>query len=399
MKSEDEFKELSKPEVIQYIQDHLNTSIPSLILKGSPFEMIDINLLVNQIIGKNKARKKLPTWFKNEEIVYPPKVNLEQTSSEITAKHKSKLVSGEHLLDLTGGLGIDDFYFSKRVGELTYTEINQELFQIAKHNFKALSTTNIESHHIDSIAFLKTVGFKYDWIYVDPSRRNKNQKVFLLKDSLPNLLEHQELLKETSKNLMIKTSPMYDIEMGYKELSGIKELHIISVKNEVKELLWILDWRLTTNRVIKLFNYDTHKTFSYQKIESPLIQNDFISFSECRNYLYEFNSSIMKSGLYDNLANKYNLSKLEKNTNLFTTNSLITSFPGKVYKVESVDSINFKKLKKTYKAKFINIISKNIQASTQNIQKKLKCKIGSDSHYLIFVKTIEGNKVVQATKI
>lgn len=399
MKSEDEFEKLSSQEVIQFIEDNLTTPIPELVLKRSPFESVEINLLVNQILGKTKARKKLPTWFKNDRIVYPLKVNLEQTSSEITSIHKSKFISGKKLIDLTGGFGVDDFYFSKRITELTYVELNQELFEIAKHNFKILASENIKCHNTDSIDYLKKIDFKYDWMYVDPSRRNKNQKVFLLRDSLPNLLEHQELLKEKSYNLMIKTSPMYDIEMGYKELSGIKELHVISVKNEVKELLWIIDWRAKNNRTMRLFNYDSHKKYSFQKVEKALIQNDEVSLLNCQNYLYEFNSSIMKSGLYDELAHKYNLSKLEKNTNLFTSNLLITSFPGKIYDVDNVDSINFKKLKKDFKGKFVNIISKNMKISTENIQKKLNCKTGSDSDYLIFAKSIEGNKVVRARKI
>lgn len=399
MKSEDEFEKLSSQEVIQFIEDNLTTPIPELVLKGSPFESVEINLLVNQILGKTKARKKLPTWFKNDRIVYPLKVNLEQTSSEITSIHKSKFISGKKLIDLTGGFGVDDFYFSKRITELTYVELNQELFEIAKHNFKILASENIKCHNTDSIDYLKKIDFKYDWMYVDPSRRNKNRKVFLLRDSLPNLLEHQEFLKEKSYNLMIKTSPMYDIEMGYKELSGIKELHVISVKNEVKELLWIIDWRVKNNRTMRLFNYDSHKKYSFQKVEKALIQNDEVSLSNCQNYLYEFDSSIMKSGLYDELAHKYNLSKLEKNTNLFTSNLLITSFPGKIYDVDNVDSINFKKLKKDFKGKFVNIISKNMKISTENIQKKLNCKTGSDSDYLIFAKSIEGNKVVRARKI
>lgn len=399
MKLEDKFKALSKPEVIQFIEDNLTTPIPKLILKGSPFESISINFLANQITGKNKARKKLPTWSKNKSIVYPHKVNLEQTSSEITANHKSKLVSGEKLIDLTGGFGVDDFYFSKRVNQLTYVEINQELFEIARQNFHAFTFTNIECHHTDSIDYLKTADFKYDWIYVDPSRRNKNQKVFLLKDSLPNLLEHQKLLKKKSNNLMIKTSPMYDIEMGYKELSGIKELHVVSVKNEVKELLWIIDWRAENSRIMKLFNYDSFKKYSFQKIKPNFISNDTISYSESKKYIYEFNSSIMKSGLYDFLACKYNLSKLEKSTNLYTSDLQLVSFPGKIYQVESVNSINFKNLKKEYKGRFVNIISKNIKVTTDKIQKKLNCKIGSDMDYLIFTKTIEGNKVIKATRL
>lgn len=399
MKLEDEFQKLSRPEVIQFIEANVSTPVPNLALKGSPFDDIEIDLLINQIVGKNKARKKLPTWFQTKDIVYPPKVNLEQTSSEITADHKSKLVSGEKLIDLTGGFGVDDFYFSKRIKELTYTELNPDLYKMASHNFKVLGLNNIQAYQTDSIEYLKKIEAKFDWIYVDPSRRNENQKVVLLKDSLPNLLDYQELLKNKSKNLLIKTSPMYDIEMGYKELQGIKELHIVSVKNEVKELLWVVDWRPANSRNIRLFNYESQKKYTYQKVNSDFFQNEVISTSECQNYLYEFNASIMKSGFYDHLALKYKLEKLERNTHLYTSSLLINSFPGKIYQIESDDSINFKKLKKDYKGKFVNIISKNMPMSTKAIQKKLSCITGTDCDYLIFTKTLQGYRVLKATKI
>lgn len=400
MKSEEEYNKLSSPEVIQFIEDHLTTPIPELVLKGSPFPSIPINLLVNQVVGKNKARKKLPTWHKNPKIIYPPKLNLEQTSSEITARHKSKFIEGDTLIDLTGGFGVDDYFFSKQVNSLTYCEYNSDLFEISKYNFNVLSVKNIKCLNQDSIELLKESTHKYDWIYVDPSRRNKNQKVFLIKDSLPNLLEHQKLLENKSQQMMIKTSPMYDIEAGYKELSGVKELHVVSIKNEVKELLWIIDWRTTSSRSIKLYNYDSQKKYSKNILQDDgLISSDKVGLSPCLKYIYEFNSSIMKSGLYDRLAIRYGLLKLEQNTNLFTCETLIKSFPGKIYKMNTIETINFKKLKREYKGRFINIISKNIKLTPSNLEKKIGFKTGTDTDYLIFVKTIEGNKVIKATKL
>ena len=197
---------------------------------------------------------------------------------------------------------------------------------------------------------------------------------------------------------MIKTSPMYDIEMGYKELTGIKELHIISVKNEVKELLWIIDWRSANTKVIKMFNYESSKRYSFNQSKKQ-VNIDEIKLNKCQNYLYEFNSSIMKSGLYDQLAIKYNLFKLDENTNLYTSDSLLKSFPGKTYKIDSVEPISYKKLKNEYKGKFINVISKNIKLSTLNLQKKIGFKTGTETDYLIFAKTIEGNRVIRATKV
>jgi len=399
MSSEDKYKELSTPDVIKYINENLKTPIPKLILKGIPFKSIEKDLIINQITGKNKARKKLPIWYKNDKIIYPPLLNIEQTSSEITAHHKSKFISGPSMIDLTGGFGVDDVYFSKKVGVLHYVEMNNDLAEIACSNFEALSCNNIEVNSEDSIKRLKEDQQTYEWIYIDPSRRNKNEKVFLLKDSLPNILDHQSLLKQKSRFLMIKTSPMYDIEMGFKELNGVKELHIISVKNEVKELLWVIDWREKNTRDIKLYNYQSKKVFSYSRVNKTENNTHEIELSPILKYIYEFNSSVMKSGYYDLLGNIYRLKKIETNTHLYTSNTYVKGFPGKIYLKEETENINFKKLKKRYSGAYINIIAKNIQLSTKVILQKLNCKIGGQTDYLIFIKTISGNKVIRAKRI
>lgn len=398
MNLEEEYSKLDDPEVLKFIDDNLHTPIPDLVLKGSPFKAIDIDLLINQIVGKKKARKKLPTWYKNEKIIYPPKVNLEQTSSEITALHKAKVVHGSSLIDLTGGFGIDDYYFTKKIGEVTYVELNQDLYNIAEHNFKLLKVRNISCFNQDSIEYLQNTQSIFDWVYIDPSRRNKGQKVFLLENSLPNILNHKSLFKDKCRNLMIKTSPMYDIEMGYKELFGIKELHIVSVKNDVKELLWSIDWREKNSKVIKMYNYDEENKYSVSKYDKDQTYSN-INVEDCQEYLYEFNSSIMKSGLNDDIALKYKLKKLENNTNLYTSENRINSFPGKLYLVKNSESVNFRKLKHRYKNEFTNLISKNFKLTTSQIQNKLNCKIGGDTDFLIFTKTIEGYKVIEASKL
>jgi 16S rRNA G966 N2-methylase RsmD len=400
MKSEEKrFEELTKPEVSRFIEKNINKPIPDLILKGSPFEHIDIRDIVNQIIGKKKAKKKLPRWYKNEKVVYPPMLNLEQTSSEITALHKSKLVSGQNLLDMTGGFGIDSYYFSKKVNTLIYTELNPELCKIVKHNIKVFKVDNFEITNEDSIDLLQKNSQVYNWIYIDPSRRNENTKVFQLKDSLPNIIDHLKVIEEKSEKLMLKTSPIYDLDMGYKELIGVKEVHIISVKNEVKELLWIIDWRKQNSKIIKIFNYQTKKKYSYISIDKNKIELDGIELSVCCKYLYEFDSGIMKSGINDMIGIRYNLKKLEQHTNLYTSDKRILSIPGKIYKVKTIESINYKKIRKVIKGNQVNLISKNFQLNTDELQKKLKCTIGGKSDYLIFAKTIEGNRVIEATRL
>ncbi|GAA0760109.1 class I SAM-dependent methyltransferase [Psychroflexus lacisalsi] len=398
MNLEEEYSKLDDTEVLKFINENLHTPIPDLVLRGSPFRSINIDILVNQIVGKSKARKKLPTWYNNNRIIYPPKINLEQTSSEITALHKAKIIEGTTFIDLTGGFGIDDYYFSKKIDEVTYVELNKDLCNIAEYNFTLLNAHNISCFNQDSTEYLQSTENIFDWIYIDPSRRNKDQKVFLLENSLPNILNHQSLFKDKCRNLMIKTSPMYDIEMGYKELSGVKELHIISIKNDVKELLWIIDWREKNSRVIKMYNYEKEKKYSFSKYDKEQSYST-IKVKECQEYLYEFNSSIMKSGLYDHFALKYELKKIENNTNFYTSKIKINSFPGKVFQIKNVETVNFKKLKRKYKGEYINLVSKNFKLTTSQIQNKLRCKIGGDTNFLIFTKTIEGYKIIEALKL
>src|SRR5690606_32304395 len=208
-------------------------------LSGSPFPEISIQELLEQIQSKNKAEKKLPAWFKTENIYYPSKVSVEQTSSEITAKYKANVISGKTLADLTGGLGVDSFYFSKKFEKVIHFEINPELSEIAKHNFKQLHS-HITCINKEGISAIKDSYF--DVIYLDPSRRNDSKgKVFYLKDCLPNVTEHLDYLLERCAVLMIKTSPMLDISVGMEELRHVKEIQIVAVNNEVKELLWLLD--------------------------------------------------------------------------------------------------------------------------------------------------------------
>ena len=187
---------------------NLKSDISGLLLKGIPFEGIDSKIVIEQIEAKKRCEKKLPTWFNTKNIYYPNKLNIEQTSSEITAKYKADLVSGKSLIDLTGGFGIDTYYFSKQIEAVTHCEINAELSEIVKHNYKVLDVTNITCLNESGIDILKSLDTPFDWVYIDPSRRDDSKnKVFLLSDCTPNVKTFKGLFFKYSKKLMIKTSP------------------------------------------------------------------------------------------------------------------------------------------------------------------------------------------------
>ena len=229
------------PKVQEFIQDQLGVSIAKLALQKNPFPEIDWLTILNQIEAKTKSREKLPTWFSTKAIIYPSKLSIEQTSSERTAEYKSSLITGKSLIDLTGGLGVDDYYFAKKINKITHCEINTDLSEIVGHNFKQLGVTNIECIAGDSLTTLQSTTEKWDWMYIDPSRRNDAKgKVFILKDCLPNVPENLDFYFEKSDAILIKTAPLLDIAAGLSELQNVKTIHIVAIENEVKELLWEL---------------------------------------------------------------------------------------------------------------------------------------------------------------
>ena len=323
-----------KSEVQNFIQENLKTDLNSLILKGSPFADISIQELAQQIEGKQKAAKKLPLWYESKNIYYPKKINLEQTSSEATALYKTKLISGESIIDLTGGFGIDCTYFSRKLKEVTHCEMNEELSDIVQYNSQVLSINNIEIHKGDSLKILKKLDKKHDWIYIDPSRRNDAKgKVFLLKDCLPNVPQNLDYLFEYSNNILIKNSPILDITSTINELKFVKEIHIVALQNEVKELLFILEKEYTGAIQIKAINIIKEKEhlFSFEYGNSKQA-----TYSDPKTYLYEPNSAILKSGAFQEISVQYKLDKLHQHTHLYTSIELLEDFPGRTFKIDDI---------------------------------------------------------------
>ena len=197
-------------DIQEFINSNLNSDITSLLLKGTLFQNVDNKEIIEQIEAKKKCENKLPTWFNSKTIYYPNKLNIEQTSSQVTAQYKSKLISGHSIIDLTGGFGVDSYYFSKRFKDVVHCEMDEHLSEITAHNFKVLNSDSITAINYDGIQFLEEHQKHYDWIYVDPSRRHENKgKVFFLKDCVPNIPDSLDVLFNRSNHVMIKTIEQY----------------------------------------------------------------------------------------------------------------------------------------------------------------------------------------------
>lgn len=389
-------KEILKPEIQHFINEHLSAGVQQLALKKNPFPELDYKSILNQIVSKAKAKNKLPTWFSTECILYPEKISIEQTSSEIAAQFKSEIVFGENLIDLSGGFGVDDFYFAKKVKNVFHCEINVELSAVVKHNFEKLGCSNITCISGDSLDFLQNTPKQFDWIYVDPSRRNSEKgKVFLLADCLPNVPELLDFYFEKANHILIKTAPLLDISSAIRELKFVKKIYIVSIENEVKELLFELEEDFYGEISVKAVDLGKRIT----EFDALLTEEStHLHFDLPKKYLYEPNSAVMKMGHFDLISSRFNVAKLHPNSHLYTSSELI-DFPGRCFEIQSYFSYNKENLKQKLFNQKMNVTTRNFPETVENIRKKWKLKDGGNQ-YGFFTTDLNNQKiVVLCTKI
>ena len=380
-------KKLLHREVQEFIKNY-KEPISKLAFAGSPFKNITVQELMQQIDSRQKVKDKLPSFFSTENIYYPPKVNLEQTSSEITAQYKASIISGESIADITGGFGVDSFYFSKKFKKVAHYEHDIELSKIAQHNFKQLGITNITTFEGDGIRNIQDK--KYDVVYADPSRRhNTKGKVFFLNDCEPNIPENLKLLFNDAPTLLIKTSPMLDITVGLQELNNIQEIHIVAINNEVKELLWLLKSNFKGTPEIKTINFNKGSTDTFDFIFGSDAEPFF---SEPLRFLYEPNAAILKSGAFNQISEAYKVKKLHKNTHLYTSEAL-RDFPGRCFIIKNSVPYSKKEMKNALNFNKANITTRNFTESVAHLRKKWKLADGGDS-YLFFTTNLDEDKIM-----
>lgn len=356
----------------------------------NPFPEIKWNDILNQIASKNKAKDKLPTWFAHKYILYPSKISIEQTSSEKTAKYKASIIKGVTLIDLTGGFGVDDYYFAQKFNKVAHCEINEELSKIVRHNYQILEQRNIECYQGDSLEILKTLNQHWSWIYIDPSRRSDVKgKVFMLKDCLPNVPNLLETYFEFSDNILIKTAPILDITAGLSALIFVKNIHIIALDNEVKELLWEIEKNysgpITLNAVA--ITKDTTEVFSV----NHGVSYEKTNYSLPKKFLYEPNAAMMKTGAFEAIGVQYSIEKLHQHSHLYTSD-LEIDFPGRKFEIKTILPFEKTEVKKHLEGKKMNITVRNFPISVEEIRKKWKIKEGGNE-YCFFTTNINNEKI------
>ena len=375
-----------------FIREHATDDVRTLALQAARYPQVDMRVAATQIEGRRIAATKLPAWAATDGLVYPVRLSMEQCSSEVTARYKASLIEGQRLADLTGGFGIDCSYMSDRFAATTYIERNEELCRIATHNFALLgkSITVVHGNSTDLLATLPP----HDWIFVDPARRDGvGNKVVALADCEPDVSSLESLLLQKAPHVMIKCSPMLDISQALRELHTVSEVHVVSVNNECKELLLILDGTATHEPTIHTVNFHGGHTqiFHYTAADEAAAQCPYTATVE--RYLYEPNSSLMKAGCFRLPAQRWGLKKLHRNTHLYSSDTLVGEFPGRIFEVTDVDGFGKSELKRlSSELKKANLAVRNFPERPEVLRKRLKLSDGGDTY--LFATTLDDEKKV-----
>ena len=373
-----------------FIKQHAGEDAHRLLLSALRYPDIDMEFAVRQIEGKRKAIEKLPSLVGKKDFIYPVKLSMEQCSSEQTAMYKSSLVDGLSVADLTGGLGIDALFMSGRSKAYCYVERNDELMQIAAHNF-AVCGAAVESHCDDGLDFLRKAGRKFDCIYLDPARRDDNKnKVVLLGACEPDVPANLEFLWQYADKILIKASPMLDITRAVQELGCVERVHVVAVKNECKELLFECRQQAKSYSVVcSNLEPENEGVFVFTPEEETQAMSDFAP--QIFSYLYEPNVALLKAGAFRLAGWRFGLHKLHPDTHLYTSEALHHDFPGRVFRVVSVGALNKQSIKSFLPGRKVNIAVRNFPAKPEEIRKKFGLMDGGDE-YLFAVTVSDGQK-------
>lgn len=384
-------------DTIEFIKAHRGDDVRTLALRAKRYPGVDMREAVVQIEGWQQAREKLPSWAAVDGVVYPPKISMEQCSSELSAKYKATLLCGDRFADMTGGFGIDFSYICRGFNEAFYIERSERLCDIARSNFSLLGLAHAKVMNGNSEDLLATLP-QLDWIFVDPARRDGDgRKVVALSDCEPNVVELEVQMLSKAARVLVKCSPMLDITLACRQLSNVTAVHVVAVNNECKELLFLLGRDRVEECAVHCVNIlkDEVQKFCYTVTEESLANASYSN--GVGKYLYEPNASIQKAGCHNVLSHKFGLDKLHPNSQLYTSDELIASFPGRCFEV--IDTVGFSKadIKRVQELKKANITVRNFPDSVQQLRKRLKLADGGDSY--IFATTLaQGEKVLVLCK-
>ncbi len=387
---------LLQKDVQEFISSNAEADLSKLALSAKVGPDFPLKEALLQIELNKKARNKLPEWSDYKTIVYPSRLSLEQCSSELAAKYKKNLISGESLVDLTGGLGVDSYYLAEKFDSVSYIEENTDLVATAKHNFQVLNANHISCTQGEAEKVLEGIKELVDCFYIDPARRSKGQKTYFLKDTFPNVTDLQSLMLDKAKRYLLKTSPMLDIKQALSELTNVAEVHVVAINGECKELLFKSANKFNEEPLIIASNW--HKG-EWQQLQFTYSEeaNSTANISLPAKYLYELNAAIIKAGALKCVTDRYHLNKLHINSHLYSGNKLLQDFPGRVFKITGSLKADKKSIKKGLGNDQANLSVRNFPGTVDQLRKKWGLKEGGQ-HYLFATTLADDKKAVLVCK-
>ena len=380
----------------RFIKEHRHDDVRKLALQFHSHvdSNIDIPFALTQIESRRSAAAKIPSWELRDDLVFPPRLALEQCSSENTARYKATLLSGNTFTDLTGGFGVDFAFIAPNFKKAFYIERQKDLCEIAQHNWKILGLDSASVENADCMEYLQKM-VAVDVIFIDPARRSMSgEKIIVIENAEPNLLKIQDSLLEKATTVLIKLSPMLDITQSLIKLKQVAEVHVVGVDNECKELLFLLKRKQTQEPQIYCVNINTKggiEKISFRYSEEKNCPIEYTS--EIGKYLYEPNVTLLKAGLFKIPTKMYSVRKLHPDSHHYTSQELIPNFPGRTFKVDGLSSFNKKELK--HFLKYItqaNLTVRNFPIGAVELKKKLQIADGGE--VFMFATTLATGKHV-----
>ena len=399
--------------LLKFIQEHATDDAARLILDRKKYPGIDIDMAVNCIESRRKLKGKVQEWHDNPDLIFPLKLSAEQCSSSATGRYKAKLaesiVSNPTIADLTGGLGVDSWFFSQKASKVIYNEMQPPLCEAAEHNFKVLGAENIiiKNRIADPCSIEEILSDHIDIVYMDPARRGEGgKKVFLIEDCTPDVLTLKDEIFKRVRHIMIKLSPMADITMVCNRLgTTCREVHVVSTAGECKELLIWMDREWNDDYPIiaaELHTDGSTETFTFkptdEKSARPVYATSIVRF------LFEPGKALMKAGAFNLIGQRHGISKLGASTHYYTTDREETAqtlkLLGKVYEVIEclpLDKRSLKQFSKSYPKS--EVTARNIPMDSDTLKKKMSITSGDDAHIFGLKSDLQGNILIAARRI
>ena len=392
------------PALMAFIQAHLSDDPDRLLLSASRYPEIDMPFVVAQITARRQIKEKLPTWYQQEQLLFPAKIAAEQCSSEQTALYKQQLVTEEDTLcDLTGGLGIDSYYFSRRVKQVYYIERFPSYCEVARANMATLGARNVVVLEGDSTQWLDQLP-AIDVFYVDPARRGEgNKRMFALSDCEPDLTQLLPRLLAKAPRVIAKLSPMADLRQTLALLPTTQAIHILSVKNECKELLFVIGREPRESAVPIYCVHLTKQSASDEcfvcSLEAEQQAASHLA-TTLRRYLYEPNASVLKAGAFKQVACQFPVEKLQVSSHLYTSDHYLDRFPGRRFEVDEVIPFHSKSCKQLAGQSLqANVTTRNFPLTVEALRKKCRIREGGDIYLFATTGPKEEKLLIRTHKV